>query len=166
MHYASTRHQPTVSLTAMVIKNAPLSHLKGVWVTDILINKVLVSQHQVCSLHNFSLVEWMEIRCPLPQGFCVEWYILGTGDSSQEEPYMENYDLSHFRSKKSRGRSCRKQFEGSQSTWGTKKGHQTLEFIRIYKPGNEWVDGKFKGMKLGTKPVTKIWLRSWDYKWL
>lgn len=79
MHYASTRYQPTVSLTTVAIKNAALSHLRGIWVTDILINKVPVSQHQVCSLHNFSLLEWMEIRCPLPQGFRVEWWGLISG---------------------------------------------------------------------------------------
>lgn len=130
MHYGSTRYQLTVSLTAMVIKNAALSHLKGIWVTDILINKVPISQHQVCSLHNFSLLEWMEIRCPLPQWF---------PDSCQEKPYMKNDDVSHFKSKESRGRNCRKEAEGSQSTWVTKNGHQTLEFIKICKPGNEWM---------------------------
>lgn len=86
MHYFCTRYQPTVSLTAMAIKNAALSHLKGIWVTDIFINKVPVSQHQVCSLHNFSLLEWMEIRCPLPQWFRVEWHVLGTGDSGRATP--------------------------------------------------------------------------------
>lgn len=144
MHYASTRYQPTVSLTAMVIKNAALSHLKGIWVTDILINKVPISQHQVCSLHSFSLLEGMEIRCPLPQRFRVELSVLGSGDSSQGEPYMENYDLPHFRSKKIQRKELQRAGWGSQSTWVTKNGHQTLEFIKIYKPGNEWVDGKFR----------------------
>lgn len=116
-------------------KCSSLSHLKGIWVTDILINKVPVSQHQVCSLHNFSLLEWMEIRCPLPQWFLVEWHILGTGDSSQEEPYMGNDELSHFRSKKIQRKELQK------AGWG-QWIHKTQRMVT-----NPWVSQNIQTWK-------------------
>lgn len=139
MHYSCTRYQPTVSLTAMAIKNAALSHLKGIWVTDILINNVPISQHQVCSLHNFSLLEWMEIGV-----LCYNdsaWNVLGTEDSSQEEPRLENDGLSHFRRKKSGGSGWQKAGWGQPDHTSHKEWSQNpwvYQNIRTWKQVSGW----------------------------
>lgn len=154
MHYSCTRYQPTVSLTAMAIKNAALSHLKGIWVTDIFINKVPVSQHQVCSLHNFSLLEWMEIRCPLLQWFHVEWHVLGTGDSGRAMP-GKGWSFPSQEQKIQREQKAGWGQPGHTSHKEWSPNPWVYQNVRTWKQVSRW-DG-LKRWNWGAKPVTKIW---------